>query len=786
MTPKSTSANEKVAEIIRSWLDGNRADAIAALTNNPDIKTEKAAVLDLAFAEFVLREEAGEEVDVEAFCGQFPDYHASLGRMLVQQSIQEPSAIPSDAAVPDDLANRTVNVDIVPHEIPSSNPPAKSGSNTPSSGGSNKTIESSSRTSGSGHWPEPGSRIGDFSLVRQMGKGSFGRVFLALEEPVSRHVVIKLSRQKCDEAKVLGRLGHKNVVSVLSAPHDLHSGLYIIVMPYLGSATLEDLLEVAYPMSKAKLSVPTSAEIILTAARRNVNPLDPMVEIIPDSFLKRANYVDGVVWMGIRLSEALSAVHESGFLHHDLKPSNVLLGLDGQPRLLDFNLASDVKSIRSRLGGTLPYMPPEHLNAIQHPESDAKMDRRGDIFSLGVILYELLTGVHPFGRFPKSRSVRAVASEMLNRQRSGFKPIRESNPQIPYRLGRIIEQCLAFEPDKRPESALDVAQEMKRCFSPKTRASGFFSSQIGRGAVTATGIGIISGLAWMASASTKGNQIVYIKDVEDHREVGKALASQGKHEEAVYHLNRACEKEPTDATLWLTLGQERLANGDFFHARQDLKKAAELRPEHGVTHASLGWCLARMGYYDESKAAIEQAKQVGYSTPATETLNAFSSLQLKQDEEAQRLLSNVLQQNPDYKTAVANQVYVALRQSISTSTMPDQATLTRVDRLVEESSDVSFLYFVARYYCWAATKPANAKGDWPASQEMKLKSLTALKKSVEGGLNSSFWRNDSFITYQLGKPEDFSKGWNIPSAKFINPSEIVWRMANPLKEFSID
>ena len=145
--------------------------------------------------------------------------------------------------------------------------------------------------------------------------------------------------------------------------------------------------------------------------------------------------MDGIVWLGVRMADALSAVHQSGFVHHDLKPSNVLLGLDGQPRVLDFNLASDVRNAKSRLGGTLPYMPPEHLNAVRHPRRPGQMDARGDVYSLGVILYELLTGAHPFGRFPKAKSVRTAAEEMLARQKHGRPPDPRAEPGRPAPAG---------------------------------------------------------------------------------------------------------------------------------------------------------------------------------------------------------------------------------------------------------------------------------------------------------------------------------------------------------------
>ena len=109
-------------------------------------------------------------------------------------------------------------------------------------------------------------------------------------------------------------------------------------------------------------------------------------------------YVPAVLWLVARLADGLAHAHERGILHRDLKPANILLGDDGEPLLLDFNLAADTK-LRSHasaalVGGTLPYMAPEHLEALK--DGRRIPDARSDLYSLGVILFELLTGRHPF------------------------------------------------------------------------------------------------------------------------------------------------------------------------------------------------------------------------------------------------------------------------------------------------------------------------------------------------------------------------------------------------------
>ena len=113
MTPNPPPADRLAAAIIQTWLDGTAApDAAAALAKHPELAADKALALDLAFAEFLLREHGGEQLDPDEFCARFPDYHASLGRMLAQQSIRDRADL--DAVLPGGLAHQTINVDVQP------------------------------------------------------------------------------------------------------------------------------------------------------------------------------------------------------------------------------------------------------------------------------------------------------------------------------------------------------------------------------------------------------------------------------------------------------------------------------------------------------------------------------------------------------------------------------------------------------------------------------------------------------------------------------------------------
>ena len=114
--------------------------------------------------------------------------------------------------------------------------------------------------------------------------------------------------------------------------------------------------------------------------------------------LRGLGYVPAVLWLVARVADGLAHAHERGILHRDLKPANILFADDGEPLLLDFNLAADTKlrihASAAMVGGTLPYMAPEQLAAFR--DGRTAVDARSDLYSLGVILHELLTGQHPF------------------------------------------------------------------------------------------------------------------------------------------------------------------------------------------------------------------------------------------------------------------------------------------------------------------------------------------------------------------------------------------------------
>ena len=187
-------------------------------------------------------------------------------------------------------------------------------------------------------------------------------------------------------------------------------------------------------------------------------------------FLRSASAIQAAAWIVERLAEGLAHAHERGLLHRDLKPSNILLAADGTPMLLDFNLAvenpadsSEGEIRRALIGGTLPYMSPEHLDAFNPggtTPADA-VDERSDIYALGLIFFELLAGAPPFPDPPTESSLPEIVNLMIACRRNP-PSLRASCPQVPWSLDALALKCLAFDPTHRYTRAADLAEDLQR------------------------------------------------------------------------------------------------------------------------------------------------------------------------------------------------------------------------------------------------------------------------------------------------------------------------------------
>lgn len=425
------------------------------------------------------------------------------------------------------------------------------------------------------NWPEIFSEFLGYEIIHELGVGAIARVYLAAETALGgRLVAIKVSQQGGDEAETLGKLTHPNVVPVFSIKYDKETEMTAVCMPYHGSATLADLLEIGFESG----TPPTTAQVILDAAREREQVVDfvdnAASENASDPVLLHGSYVDGVVRLGIQLAEALAYTHEHGILHRDLKPSNVLLTPVGVPMLLDFNLASDIEGGARRLGGTLPYMPPEQIRDVhlQPYEADLSGDPRSDIFSLGVILYELLTGKLPFGDPPVDVVPRQAAEACLKAQEETPAKVNQLNPAVGQDIANIVARCLALDIDERPATAAELSADLEKYFS-RSRRIGRWTSRHRRLVATVVSVLTITTLLIVLHLATRPPY-----HVRQYR-AGVAEIAEGSLDAAIGRFDRAVSEEGDQAHLLFARGVAYQIRGDDDRAILDLKRAADKWPD---------------------------------------------------------------------------------------------------------------------------------------------------------------------------------------------------------------
>ncbi|MEL7498068.1 MAG: serine/threonine-protein kinase [Planctomycetota bacterium] len=347
------------------------------------------------------------------------------------------------------------------------------------------TLESFASTS-------DGKHIGDFRIIREIGRGGMGIVYLAHQKSLDREVALKLvsssaqfderRRQRFQqEARASAMLHHTNIVPIFDIGQ--HEDLSFLVMQFINARSLDDVLAVDNQQRSAQKA---GTESTIKMVDQSTNSVD-LSEISTDdgvrlrvdapdfssstapaphtkriqvnstkdeAYAKLLTPADRFRWVarvGIQIADALAHAHEKGILHRDIKPSNLLVNDRGNAWVTDFGLAKSVDSpeitMTGEIVGTLRYMSPEQMNGA--PEV------RSDIFGLGMTLYEAATGQPAYD----ARSRERLIQQIINAQP---KRIQTVEPRVPRDLATIIEKAIASEPDKRYRDAEAMADDLHR------------------------------------------------------------------------------------------------------------------------------------------------------------------------------------------------------------------------------------------------------------------------------------------------------------------------------------
>ncbi len=386
--------SREVEAMEAAWASGGGITAEDVLAGRPDVDPECA--IRLIYEETCLRREAGQNVATSEIVARFPRWGSELRALFeCDRLIRSPRGI----------------VD----------------------------------------FPEAGEMLGPFLLLAELGRGRAGRTFLASEESLAdRPVVVKLIPDEEDEHLALARLRHTHIVPLFSEHRCPERGLRVLCMPFLGGTSLARILDdlAGVPLEDR------SGELLIKVIDRHTRtaPSAPRADGPFRRSLMLATHVEAMTWIASCLADALEYSHARGLVHMDLKPSNVLITMDGQPMLLDFHLARAPilagEREALRLGGTPGWMSPEQERAMTAIREGRPVpigvDERSDIYALGLLLGEAIGALAPAreaARAPRGM-VRAAG--------------------VSLGLFDIVKKCLAPESGDRYENAATLAEDLRR------------------------------------------------------------------------------------------------------------------------------------------------------------------------------------------------------------------------------------------------------------------------------------------------------------------------------------
>jgi eukaryotic-like serine/threonine-protein kinase len=540
-------------------------------------------------------------------------------------------------------------------------------------------------------------RLGDFRILREIGRGGMGIVYQAVQESLGRTVALKLLPQVAlgsrmnhrfqQEARLVAMLHHTNIVPIYGIGEE--GGYSYFVMQFIEGTGLDCVLAELRSLRHNSSSAPNadhSASLIASglhaqslpvhplaaASAGRGKPLSPVDQVNNDTAkmqrsttqvgltnpsstgnlsATRHNYWQNVARIGVQVADGLAHAHAMGILHRDIKPGNLLLDEAGSVWITDFGLArlSDGSQL-TRTGevvGTLRYLPPEQLSG--------QSDLRGDIYGVGLTLYELAT-LQP--AFPESDP------RKLMTQVAESRPIapRKIDSQIPRDLETIILKSMAAEPGKRYSTADDLAADLRRFLEGQPirarRVSSWermmkWSRRHPAVAALSTAVAVLTvvgmaGIAWQWRAATASLTIAqaeaqkrerinnflindFLSFADPEKEIDSDIRLRTVLDRAAASVDDRFADLPLEAAdlhlqfgkIYLNLSQPESAKQHFTQSHQ--LRLTNLGAEHSETNEAwhtIGIAEAYLGRREEALAIFDQtirtsAKQFGAESAET-------------------------------------------------------------------------------------------------------------------------------------------------------------------------
>jgi serine/threonine protein kinase len=559
----------------------------------PELRNAEVELVALLIDEHALRTEAGQIVTLDEYARRFPEHLETLRNKL---------------GLTDDRTR---------------SPSVATGESSPQPGSS----------AGDAERLERGKVVGDFRVERLLGAGGVSQVFLATQLSLDREVALKVTVESneetsaANEGRTMAALSHPHIVPVFA--EERIGRLRLLAMEYVPGPTLCDFLSEASVRFRKSGSnrLPTAADAVsliddLCSARQDVavaaggndvpgdGPVQ-MAEARNDSGRpeRKGSGRDFICRVVRDLARALAAAAAKGVLHSDVKPANVLFTREGKALLADFNVSVRQEAIAGDpppVGGTLLYMSPEQLGILTGSETETRIDDRSDIYSLGLVLFESLTGGWPFLEGDASADPFVAAGQLQASRLSSPIEFPTGDKWLTPGLKSIIQKCLTPQPSTRYASADELADDLDRFLSHHPlhtaadpsrveRASKWVKRSPSRAILTGT---VLVSLALFLIMS---------------RQQPRAMTAQTRPETgvaAVEHLPSNAY-DPKNARESDLAGQRLLNAGDFQAAEQQFELATTLNPQMATAWHNLGIARFRLGEFADSLSAFDRSIALG-------------------------------------------------------------------------------------------------------------------------------------------------------------------------------
>ncbi len=426
-----------------------------------------------------------------------------------------------------------------------------------------------------------GETLGNFKIIEEISRGGVAIIYKGFQTNLNRYVAIKVLPPQLTtdpdlverfrrEAQAVAKLNHPNVCQVYDV--NIKDNTHYIVMELIDGETLREIIQKEAPLS----------------LKENLTILS-------------------------QVGDALSHAHRNGIIHRDIKPENIMIDREGRVKIMDFGVARITNATwQTKVGmimGTPEYMSPEQVKG-------ERVDERSDIYSLGVMLYEMLTGELPFkGDDPFSIAFHHVNSEPL--------PLTQANPGLPKVVEKVVMKTLAKGKEDRYQNVDELVKNFRRAAKQARKMTRVNTLITPRPLVPVAKkrspnkkliVGIIALLVVTVAliSLSAGGLLSKEKRALRYLEQGEKLYHTEEYQKAIPNYKRAVELNPTLEKALSGLAKSYEKVGDYQQTIAGYSKVLELDEDNFPAHLGLGRSYEKLGDYEQALKIYQRALELGF------------------------------------------------------------------------------------------------------------------------------------------------------------------------------